>query len=111
MSGGQVSCTQRGVSMAIIGCIVILSVILSYLTMIFVLHRFTYRTWMFDVVVGAGMILGASSWFLVTRIELRILGSKELTLRVGDKMPSMAFLTTDGYQALLIKAIAPLSSE
>lgn len=42
----------------------ILGVIISYLTMIFVLHRFTYKTWMFDVAVGAGMVLGVSSWFL-----------------------------------------------
>ncbi|HEY7125766.1 MAG TPA: redoxin domain-containing protein [Ktedonobacterales bacterium] len=101
--------------MAILGCSVILGVILSYLTMIFVLHRFTYRTWMFDVGVGAGMLLGAASWvleggswlpwstitlgilwFLVTRIELRIGGSKALHLRVGDTMPPMAFVTTDG---------------
>jgi len=100
-----------------IGCIIILGVIISYLTMIFVLHRFTYKTWIFDVAVGAGMVMGVSSWFqeggswlswstitlgimwfLVSRIELRIVGSKELNLRVGDKMPAMAFLKTDGTQ-------------
>jgi peroxiredoxin len=103
--------------MTIIGFIIILGVIISYLTMIFVLHRFTYKTWIFDVAVGAGMVMGASSWFqeggswlswstitlgiiwfLVSRIELRIVGSKELNLRVGDKMPAMAFLKTDGTQ-------------
>lgn len=103
--------------MAMIGCIIILGVFISYLTMIFVLHRFTYKTWIFDVAVGAGMVMGVSSWFqeggswlswstitlgimwfLVSRIELRIVGSKELNLRVGDKMPAMAFLKTDGTQ-------------
>lgn len=37
-------------------------------------------------------------WFLVSRIELRIVGSKELNLHVGDTMPAMAFLKTDGTQ-------------
>ena len=101
--------------MAILGLIIILGVNISYLTMIFVLHRFTYKTWIFDVAVGAGMVLGAASWFqaggswlswstitlgilwfLVSRIELRIVGSKALNLRVGDTMPAMAFLKTDG---------------
>jgi peroxiredoxin len=103
--------------MAILGLIIILGVNISYLTMLFVLHRFTYKTWMFDVAVGAGMVLGAWSWFLeggswlswstialgivwflVSRIELRIVGSKALTLRVGDTMPAMALLKTDGTQ-------------
>ena len=103
--------------MAILGCIIILGVNISYLTMLFVLHRFTYKTWIFDVAVGAGIVLGVLSWFqeggswlswititlgilwfLMSRIELRIVGSKELNLRVGDKMPAMAFLKTDGTQ-------------
>lgn len=101
--------------MAILGLIIILGVFISYDTMIFVLHRFTYKTWLFDVAVGAGMVLGALSWFLAggswlswitiilgilwflqSRIELRIVGSKALNLRVGDTMPAMAFVKTDG---------------
>jgi peroxiredoxin len=101
--------------MAILGLILILGVFISYDTMIFVLHRFTYQTWMFDVAVGAGMVLGALSWFqaggswlswstialgilwfLQSRIELRLVGSQELTLRVGDTLPAMAFVKTDG---------------
>ena len=100
-----------------IGFVIILGAIVSYLTMIFVLHRFTYRTWVIDVAVGAGMVMGALSWFqedgswlswstitlgivwfLVSRIELRIVGSKRLNLREGDKVPAMAFLKTDGTQ-------------
>lgn len=103
--------------MAIFGFIIILGVIASYLIMIFPLHRFTYKTWIFDSAVGAGMVIGALSWFqeggswlvwstialgilwfLVSRIELRIVGSKELNLRVGAKMPAMALLKTDGTQ-------------
>jgi peroxiredoxin len=103
--------------MAILGLIIILGVLISYLTMLFVLHRFTYKTWIFDVAVGAGMALGVWSWFqeggswlswitltlgivwfLTSRIELRIVGSKEFNLRVGDTMPAMAFVKTDGTQ-------------
>jgi peroxiredoxin len=103
--------------MTIIGLIIILSVFVSYLTMLFVLQRFTYKTWVFDIAVGAGMIMGATGWFqadggwsswstialgiiwfLVSRTELRIIGSKELNLRVGDKVPAMTFMKTDGTQ-------------
>ena len=103
--------------MAIAGFIVVLGVLISYLTMLFVLHRFTYKTWIFDVAAVAGMIMSAASWFqeggswlswstiilgviwfLVSRTELRIVGSKELNLRVGDTVPAMTFLKTDGTQ-------------
>ena len=103
--------------MAIIGCFFVLAGLLSYLCMLFVFHRFTYQTWIFDVVVGAGMVMEALSWFqrggnwlswgtillgviwfLVSRAELRIVGSKELNLREGDKVPAMAFLKTNGVQ-------------
>jgi len=103
--------------MTIFGFIIILGVFISYLTMLFVLHRFTYKTWVFDFAVVAGMVMGVTSWFqakgswlswstialgiiwfLVSRIELRIVGSKELNLRVGDKVPAMAFVKTDGTQ-------------
>lgn len=103
--------------MTIAGFIVVLGVLISYLTMLFVLHRFTYKTWIFDVAAVAGMIMGASSWFqedgswlswstiilgviwfLVSRTELRIVGSKELNLRAGDTVPAMTFLKTDSTQ-------------
>ena len=103
--------------MVVIGLIVIVGVFISYFAMLFVLHRFTYQTWIFDLAVCVGMIMGASGWyrdgdrwlswstitlgvfwFLVTRIELRIVGSKELNLRVGDKVPTMIFSKTDGTQ-------------
>lgn len=101
--------------MAIFGLVLILGVIISYLAMIFVLHRFTYKTWMFDIAVGVGVVIGAWSWlqeggswlswgtivlgmiwFLVSRTELRLVGSQQLNLHTGDKVPAMAFLKTDG---------------
>lgn len=101
--------------MSVIGFIITLVGFLSYFIMIGAFHRFTYKTWIFDSVVGVGMILGVLSWllqgsswltwstiivgllwFLITRNELRIPGSKELNLRVGDRVPPMTFVTTDG---------------
>src|SRR5215831_19016688 len=103
--------------MNIVGLVLVLGALVSYLTMIFGLHLFTYKTWMFDVPVGAGMVIGAVSWFqeggswivwstitlgiiwfLVSRLELRIVGSRALNLRVGDRVPAMTFLKTDGTQ-------------
>ena len=101
--------------MTIAGFTIVLGVLISYLAMLFVLHRFTYKTWIFDVAAGAGMIMGAASWFqgnggwlswstmilgilwfLVSRTELRIVGSRELHLRLGDMIPAMTFLKTNG---------------
>ncbi len=103
--------------MSAIGLVIILGVFISYLAMLFVFHRFTYKTWIFDVAVGVGMVLGAAGWiqaggnwfswstialgliwFLVSRAELRIVGSKELNLRVGDQVPAMTLNKTDGAQ-------------
>ena len=101
--------------MTILGYGLILGVFLAYLGMLFVAHRFTYKTWVFDAVVGAGMALGAAGWvqaggdwlalgpiglgalwFLVSRTELKIAGSPELRLRVGDAVPALSLLKTDG---------------
>jgi peroxiredoxin len=100
--------------MTIAGFIIVLGVLISYLTMLFVLHRFTYKTWIFDVAAVVGTVKGIVSWFqaggswlswstiilgiiwfLVSRTELRIVGSKELHLREGDMVPPMTFLKTD----------------
>ena len=48
-------------------------------------------------VISGTVVLGIV-WFLLSRIELRIVGSKDLNLRVGDTMPAMAFSKTDGTQ-------------
>jgi peroxiredoxin len=103
--------------MTIAGFIIVLGVLVSYLDMLFVFHRFTYNTWIFDVAAVAGMVMGAASWFqeggnwlswstiilgviwfLVSRTEWRIVGSKELHLRVGDIVPAMTVLIMDGTQ-------------
>jgi peroxiredoxin len=103
--------------MVVIGLLFVLAGFLAYLMLLFVLRRFTYRTWMFDSFVGAGTILaiigwaiGGSSmaaltavllgggWFFVSRRELRLVGSEQLRLRKGDHIPSFTVLTTDGRQ-------------
>ena len=42
---------------ALAGLLLVLAAYVSYLVMLFVLHRFTYRTWLFHVTVIAGMLL------------------------------------------------------
>ncbi len=95
--------------------VVVLAGFVAYAALLFVIHRFTYRTWAFDSVVALGMLLAAAgwisgavdvtggvalaagvAWFPLTRRELRIRGSEKLNLRPGDQFPSMAVTTTDG---------------
>ena len=102
---------------AVLGLLFVLAGLISYLILIFVLHRFTYRTWIFDAVVGVGMSLAiigraigdsrvmalttvflGGVWFLFTRHELKLVGSKQLRLRKGDRVPAFTLLTTDGRQ-------------
>jgi peroxiredoxin len=104
-------------SVTTIGLIIVLAGFFSYLMLLFVIHRFTYRTWIFDAIIGLGIaaaligwvfggnavvtlitvILGVA-WFPVTRHELKLTGSKHLKLRVGDRLPPLSLLTTDGRQ-------------
>jgi hypothetical protein len=103
--------------MVVSGLLIVLVGFFAYLMLLFVLRRFTYRTWMFDLFVGAGTVLaiigwaiGSSSiaalttvllggaWFLITRRELSLVGSEQLRLRKGDRVPSFTVLTTDGKQ-------------
>ncbi len=104
-------------SMTTIGLLIVLAGFFSYLILLFVIHRFTYRTWIFDVIIGLGIaatligwifggnavvtlitvILGVA-WFPVIRHELKLTGSKRLKLRVGDRLPPLNLLTTDGRQ-------------
>jgi peroxiredoxin len=102
-------------SLSTLGLVVVVAGVLAYAVMLFVIHRFTYRTWIFDSVVVLGTLLAAVgwisdgidlpgvvaiasgvAWFPLTRRELRISGSERLNLRPGDQFPSMAVLTTDG---------------
>jgi peroxiredoxin len=82
---------------------------------VFVFHRFTYRTWLFHVVAGAGMALAlmgwalggsgavalaaaalGGAWFLVTTRELTLVGSERLKVRVGDPVPPFTVSRVDG---------------
>src|SRR5262245_17504353 len=102
---------------AVLGLLFVLAGLFSYLMLIFVLHRFTYRTWLFDAVVGAGMALAVIGWvsggngpvavstvflggfwFLVSRHELKLVGSQQLRVRKGDRVPAFTLLTTDSRQ-------------
>ena len=104
-------------SMTTIGLLIVLTGFVSYLVLLFVIHSFTYRTWIFDFIIGLGIavtligwtfggnvvvtlitvILGVA-WFPVTRHELKLTGSKHLKLRVGDRLPQLSLMTTDGRQ-------------
>jgi peroxiredoxin len=104
-------------SMTTIGLLIVLTGFFSYLILLFVIHRFTYRTWIFDVIIGLGIaaalvgwifggnavvtlitvVLGVA-WFPVIRHELKLTGSKHLKLRVGDRLPQLSLLTTDSRQ-------------
>jgi peroxiredoxin len=102
-------------SVAILGMIVVILGYLGYLAMLFVLRRFTYRTWLFDAVILVGialaflgLILGGPglpawiaiglgiAWFPVTRRELTLVGSERLTVKPGDRLPPFAALRADG---------------
>jgi peroxiredoxin len=97
-----------------VGLGLVLLAIASYLVMLFVIHDFTYKTWLFDGVVSLGVILaglgfvaggsvpstiaagaGGLAWFVLTRRELAINGSTRLEVRRGDPLPEFRLLTTD----------------
>jgi peroxiredoxin len=101
--------------MTALGLLLVILAVLSYLMLVFVFQRFTYQTWMFNAVVGVGTafaligwILGGSGavalaaavlgglWFLATGYELKLLGSKSLKVRVGDRVPAFTLSTIDG---------------
>ena len=101
--------------MTTLGLLLVLAGALSYLALVFVLHRFTYRTWKFHAVVGTGMALaligwalGGSGavtlttvglgviWFLVAGHELHLEGSRALKVHVGDRVPAFTLSTVDG---------------
>jgi peroxiredoxin len=101
------SLTWAGLALALVG-------VFSYAILLFVIHDFTYRTWLFDGIVSLGVVLAGAAWlrggnggpavfagvvglawFLVTRRELAIRGSDRLRLRRGDTLPTFSLLTTD----------------
>jgi peroxiredoxin len=101
--------------MGVLGLAVVVGAIAAYALMVFVVHTFTYRTWIFDGAVAFGMLLAVIGWgvdgadlasgmalavggvwFTLVRRELRIRGSKELLIRRGDQFPAMDVVTTKG---------------
>ena len=101
--------------MAALGLAVVVLGYLGYLAMLFVFRRFTYRTWLFDAVILAGIAFGLLAlvigdawlpaviaiglgvlWFPVTRHELTIVGSPRLTVAAGDALPRFAARRPDG---------------
>ncbi len=101
--------------MAVLGLSVVVLGYAGYLTMLFALRRFTYRTWIFHAVILAGIGLALVGlavgdtglpawiagglglvWFPLTRRELTLVGSEHLTLRVGDRLPEFSALRADG---------------
>lgn len=104
-----------GFALTVLGLVVVLAGAIAYLILLFVVHGFTYRTWIFHGVVAAGMALAVTGWvtggsapiallagalgvvwFFLARRELRLVGSKRLTVRRGDPMPAFTASTTDG---------------
>jgi peroxiredoxin len=102
-------------SVAILGMVVVILGYLGYLAMLFVLRRFTYRTWLFDAVILAGIALAVVglavgdrglpawiaiglgvAWFPVTRRELTLIGSERLAVKPGDRLPPFDALRADG---------------
>ena len=102
-------------SLTTLGLLIVLSGFVSYLILLFAIHGFTYRTWIFDFIIGLGLVLtlfgwtfGGNSmvslitiilgvaWFPVTRHELKLTGSKHLNLEVGDRLPQLRLMTTAG---------------
>ena len=101
--------------MGILGLAVVVGAIVGYAVMLFVVHTFTYRTWIFDSAVALGMVLALIGWatdgpnlaagialvvgvvwFPLVRRELRIRGSDQLLVRKGDRFPAMNVITTQG---------------
>jgi peroxiredoxin len=104
-----------GFALTVGGLVVVATGAVAYLVLLFVVHGFTYRTWMFHAVVligvavavigwvtgGSGPIailacaMGAA-WFVVSWRELRLVGSTRLAVRPGSPMPAFTATTTDG---------------
>lgn len=101
--------------MGLIGSTVVVLGYVAYLTMLFVLRRFTYRTWIFDAVILIGIVLAliglavgeaglpawfaiglGLAWFPLTRRELTLVGSERLMLTVGDHLPRFEAQHADG---------------
>lgn len=103
--------------MTFAGLILVLASVVGYVALLFVVGGFTYRTWIFDGVVVAGMALAGVGWatgdrvalpmvalavgvfwFGFTRAEFRLRGSDRLAVKRGDRLPALTAVTVDGAQ-------------
>ena len=101
--------------MSAFGFLLVLGGFLSYFTLIFVFQRFTYKTWIFNIIIGVGIAMAVLSWFqsgtnlifwstiivgvawfILSKVELRLTGSKKLKLKQGSNLPAMTFTMIDG---------------
>jgi len=95
----------------------VLASLVGYVVLLFVVGGFTYRTWVFDGVVAAGMTLAGVGWatgdrvalpivalavgilwFGFTRAEFRFRGSDRLAVKPGDRLPALTAVTVEGAQ-------------
>ena len=102
-------------ALAMLGVVLVVGSALAYFILLFVVHGFTYRTWLFHALVLAGIGIGVvgwlaggngtiafitvaagALWFVVAWHELRLVGSKGLRVRPGDRMPAFDATTTAG---------------
>lgn len=104
-----------GQLLAILGLAVVLASAGAYLAMLFVLRRFTYRSWLFHSAVLGGIslavvgwtrggsvgvalaaVLAGAAWFVIANRELRLHGSPRLRVGRGDRFPPFVAVTVDG---------------
>jgi len=104
-----------GSALTLSGLVLVLGTAVAYLVLLFVVHGFTYRTWIFHAVEALGIGLAAAGWlaggsglvaalavaigvlwFAVTWHELRLVGSSGIRVRPGDRMPAFDATTTGG---------------
>lgn len=100
--------------MAVLGLLAVVGGVMSYVVAVFGFHWFTYRTWVFDLVVAGGALIAALGWysggpgwaafsavaigvmwFVVSRVELRLKGSARLALSTGSELPTLRLRTVD----------------
>lgn len=101
--------------MEVAGLVLVVAGLAGYVILLFVVGGFTYRTWIFDGVVAAGMTLAVAGWatgggsvlpiaslsigafwFGFTRAELKLRGSDRLAVKPGDRLPAFVARTVDG---------------
>jgi peroxiredoxin len=97
-----------------LGLVIAGGAVLTYLVML-QMHRFTYRSWLFNIPVAVGTIVSvfgwiqgdaagpaiatisiAALWTYLMTWEIGVRGSDRLRIDVGDELPRFTVATTDG---------------